>query len=163
MDFFTQGQIQSDISRIEMILNCGVFNLESNLHIMRKSASTELMICLHDLLQKCNAENVRITFTDHMDVTSDISDITDLVAKIRNAVCHITSELHMASDNVRFSFNVAYGQVNVAQIGDIKLKSDFPDDVAFFFGTLRIYLKRHIIRAFLEAKSNLSPLIKQSP
>ena len=37
------------------------------------------------------------------------------------------------------------------QIGDLKLTSDYDDDVAFFYGTNRLYLKRHIIRAFEEA------------
>ncbi len=36
---------------------------------------------------------------------------------------------------------------------------DYADDVAFIFGYQRIYLRRHIFRAFDEAKANLEPAI----
>lgn len=45
------------------------------------------------------------------------------------------------------------------QINDIEIKSEFDDDVCFFFGTQKIYFKRHILRAFEEAKQKLIPLL----
>jgi len=163
MDVFTRFEIQVDILRLETILNCGIFNQEQFSHPLRQSAFTELMICLNDLLQKSKNEGLRIAFTDNVDITPDISDITDLVNTIRNAVCHIHSPSHMLTDTIKFTFNTAYGKGAVAKINDIVITSDFPDDIAFFFGKERIYMKRHIHRAFLEAKDKLLPLISQSP
>jgi hypothetical protein len=52
---------------------------------------------------------------------------------------------------------VAYGKCNLAKIHDLELKSEYEDDTAVFFGTNRLYFKRHIVRAFNEAQSLLAP------
>lgn len=126
---------------------------------MKQSAFTELIICLHDLLQKCRKSGVPVEFTEAVDITSDVANVADLVASIRGAVCHITSKTHQLHDEGgKFTFNVSYGATTLAVIGDTEIKSEFNDDVCFFFGKRRIYLNRHIIRAFEEAKTNLIPL-----
>lgn len=42
---------------------------------------------------------------------------------------------------------------------DLMYKSDYEDDVCFFFGKAKIYLSRHIIRAYKEATQALRPLL----
>jgi hypothetical protein len=41
----------------------------------------------------------------------------------------------------------------------IPLVSPVTDDVAFFFGPQRLYLRRHILRAFDEARKNLAAVL----
>jgi hypothetical protein len=45
------------------------------------------------------------------------------------------------------------------KVDDLELKSDYTDDIAVFYGKNRLYLKRHIVRAFEEASTKLRPLI----
>lgn len=43
------------------------------------------------------------------------------------------------------------------KIGDLELNSDYEDDIAVFYGRNRLYFKRHIVRAYTEAKQLLAP------
>jgi len=46
----------------------------------------------------------------------------------------------------------------------ISLTSDYTDDICFFFGVEKIYLRRHVLRAFEETKRQLVPLLpRESP
>lgn len=153
------AEILMDVRRIQEILKTNIFAPENAMHPLKQSAFTELMICLHDLLQKCKKSSVPVEFTEAVDITADVSNVTDLVSSIRGAVCHITSKTHQLHDEGgKFTFNVNYGAGTFGLIGCVEIRSDFADDVCFFFGKRRIYLKRHIIRAFEEAKANLIPL-----
>lgn len=159
IDHNFNSEILIDIRRCEKILKTNIFASENAGHPLKQSAFTELMICLNDLLQKSKKSGLPVKFTDAVDITSDVTNVTDLVASIRGAVCHITSKTHQLSDEGgKFTFNVSYGATTLALIGDVQIKSEFNDDVCFFFGKRRIYLNRHIIRAFKEAKTNLIPL-----
>lgn len=150
-------EIRMDVDRVQEILKSNIFALEYARHPLKQSAFTELMICLHDLLQKCKKSGVPVDFTEAVDVTSD-TNITDLVSGIRGVVCHITSKTHQLHDeDGKFTFNISYGACVLGSISGVEIKSDFDDDVCFFFGKRKIYLNRHIIRAFEEAKANLIP------
>ena len=46
------------------------------------------------------------------------------------------------------------------KIGDLEQSSLYEDDICFFFGSKGIYLNRHIVRAYTEAKEKLDPLYK---
>jgi len=54
---------------------------------------------------------------------------------------------------------VAFGKANLMKLGDVELRGDYDDDVAIFYGTNRLYLKRHIIRALHEAQEQLEPML----
>ena len=60
----------------------------------------------------------------------------------------------------KIRFVVVYGKIPAAILlpGEGAIGSDYDDDVCFWFGTNKLYLKRHILRAFEEAKRNLIPL-----
>jgi hypothetical protein len=58
------------------------------------------------------------------------------------------------------AFNIVDGKLIFPEVeGAITQSCYYEDDTAFFFGVHRIYLKRHIVRAFEEAKLKLLPLI----
>lgn len=155
-----QFEIEHDISRIKAILDTDIFAQENMSHPLIPSAFTELIICLNDLLQKSDdLAKSRVSFTDDIEITAKLKDITDLVSKVRNAVCHIPSGAHQIENtDLIFTFNVIYGEGTLAQFGAHSFRSEYTDEVCFFFGTNRIYLKRHIIRAFQEAKHKLVQL-----
>ena len=60
------------------------------------------------------------------------------------------------------SFNVVFGKGISMNINGKDFCSDYEDDTCFFFGEQKLYLKRHIIRAFEEAKNYLSNLLEEN-
>jgi len=56
---------------------------------------------------------------------------------------------------------VVYGKHSLLKSGDLELKSDYEDDTAVFYGKNRIYLKRHVVRAYNEAQELLLPHMKR--
>lgn len=148
-DFFVKSQIQSSIGDIKNLLNTGVFNAPI-LRSFQEPVFVSVILKLDDLLQKFRILKERISFKD--DISS--GDITDLVNKIRNAICHLNSGENLLNNETqtKFVFNMLVGKVNAVKIGDnIIAKADYDDDIAFFYGEHRIYLKRHLIRVLNEA------------
>ena len=155
-NFFTKIQIESDINRVTTLMNSGIFNA-SVLRTFQESVFTEIMIKLNDLLQKLDKLKNRIDFKD--DVIGDM-DITDLISKIRNAVCHMDSGEHILENN-KFTFNIAYGKGNILSINGVNITSDYDDDICFFFGENKIYLKRHILRVINEGNNKFKEIYKK--
>lgn len=160
-DFFVKSQIQSNIEDIKTLLYTGVFNAPV-LRPFQEPVFVSIILKLDDLLQKFNGLNQRINFKD------DISkgDITDLVNKIRNAICHLSSGENLLDkeSQLKFVFNMIIGKVNVVQLGDnIVAKSDYDDDITFFYGENRIYLKRHIVRVINESIETAHKLYPDDP
>ena len=164
MEITDQQDCGSNIRRIEQLLSCGVFEIGNSHNVLQPSAFIELVICLHDLLNKTEKIVKRISFTDDVRTNEYVHDITDAVTAIRDACCHINSYKRLFDDQGnRGSFLVIYGKGNLVKIGDLELKSDYEDDVAFFFGKNRLYINRHIVRAFKEAKVLLTPVPSNFP
>lgn len=131
------------------MLTTGVFGA-SVLRPFQEPVFISIILKLDDLLQKFRILNQRINFRD--DISS--GDITDLVNKIRNVICHLNSDENLLDKEtqLKFVFNMVIGKGNIVQIGDnIVAKSEYDDDIAFYYGEHRIYLKRHLIRVLNEA------------
>lgn len=160
LDFFTKTDIKSDIERIQVLLQTEIF-LPANInHPLCKSAFIELLICLRDLMYKAEKYSSRISFDDDVIKSDKISDVTDLIKFVRDALCHPDIPHHyLVKNQIKATFNIAYGKCNFMSFGDITIKSDYEDDICFFFGEQKIYFKRHILRAFEEAQQKLSPLL----
>lgn len=165
------GEVKSDIEtnfrRIEAIFDSNIFSGENLQNPLLQSALVELLIRLRDLMAKSRIHAERVTFDDDINKNVDINDVTDLIKFIRDAVCHVDSENHYMEDGegskklrARLSFNIMFGQGTLGQINEIEFKSDYEDDVCFFFGSQKIYLNRHIKRAYEKAKENLLPIIE---
>lgn len=153
-NFFVKTQIETDFRRVAELINTGVFSA-SVLKVFQESVFTEIMIKLHDLLQKFVILKKRVSFTNDI----DYGDITDLVSSIRNAVCHMESGEHkLKGQQIKFTFNIAYGKCNLMSVGEKKLTSNYQDDICFFFGDNKIYLKRHIIRCVQESEKEIQIL-----
>jgi hypothetical protein len=162
MDFFAQTECSGTIRRIAELINCGIFEQQNSEHVLFHSAFIELMICLRDLLEKAQIYVKRVSFSDDVITNDYVRDIHDAVTAMRDACCHIDSyKKHLGKPQHRASFLTIYGKGILAKIDDIELRSDYPDDMAFFHGTNRLYMKRHIIRCFDEATSLLNPLLSK--
>lgn len=160
LDFFTKDDIENDIGRIQTLLQTEIF-LPTNInHPLCKSAFIDLLICLRDLMYKAEKYSTRINFDDDVLKTDKISDVTDLIKFVRDALCHPDIPHHyLVKGQIKATYNIAFGKCNLIQMGDITIKSDYDDDICFFFGEQKIYFKRHILRAYEEAKTKLLPLL----
>lgn len=164
MDFFTKSDIESAIHRIDELLSCGIFQQQNSHNVLFRAAFIDLLIALRDLMYKSEKLSSRIAFVDDVKKTDKIKDVSDLIKYFRDALCHPDSENnYIEVENIKSTFNVAFGKANLLKIGDFEQSSQYPNDICFYFGSQGIYLKRHIMRAFEEAKSNLLPIIGTNP
>lgn len=160
IDLFAKGEIQESIRRIEELLASEIFLPQNSDSPLVRSAFIETLVCLRDLMYKTEKYAERINFDDDIVKTDKIKDVTDTIKYVRDALCHLDSDKHyVEKGNIRASYNVAYRKVRLLKLGDFEQASDYDDDVCFFFGSQKIYLKRHIIRAFEEARRRLLPLL----
>jgi uncharacterized Fe-S cluster-containing protein len=103
----------------------------------------------------------KINFDDDVMKNEYVNDVSDAIRAVRDACCHINSFKRIFDENKnRGSFNVVYGKCNFMKMGDLDLKNDYEDDIAVFYGKNRLYFKRHIVRAFKEARELIEPLIE---
>jgi hypothetical protein len=160
MDFIEKSEVHADIKRLSDLLACGIFDSTNASHVLFRSAFIETLIVLRNLMYKTEKYSDRIDFKDDIQQTKNVSDITDLIKFVRDALCHPESDNHyIEKDNAKASFNVIFGKGCGVCIGDEKQESSYEDDVAFFFGRQRIFLNRHIRRALDEAKQKLEPIL----
>lgn len=162
IDFFTAADIGQNVHRIEDIYATKIFSPKYAGHPLVKSAFIEVMICLRDLTVKAEKFGTRISFTDDVVITPETHDVTALIKFVRDALCHIGIYNHFViPDQIKASFNINYGKgarMPFQPYSDIELVSDYDDDICFFFGLHKIYLRRHILRAFEDARQQLLPL-----
>lgn len=155
----TREEIKFDIDRIAEILQFDIFKPENRNHPLMLSALTEILVRLRDLLWKSEKLAKRVSFQDDVIIRGKVTDVTDLVVFVRDAVCHLNSKEHDHDQiKARVSFNVIFGKGRLLRSGPLRVESSYENDIAFFFGPQRLYLNRHIVRAFEEARDNLLPI-----
>jgi hypothetical protein len=160
MTIYEEQECTESILTISALLNCGIFKSDNEGHILQGAAFTQLMISLRDLLSKAEKYTQRIAFTDDVLTNNHVRDITDAVTSVRNACCHLDSYEHQCDEKGnRTSFVVVYGKGKFMKFGDLEVECEYDDDVAVFYGRNRLYLKRHIVRAFREAQDLLAPIL----
>lgn len=143
------SDIRTSIQKCEKLFNSGIFSYEGIESPLFEPAVVTLLINLNDLLGKSKKDGVPITFTDHVQITDKIKDVSDLVRECRNAACHIGSGEHLYEGIGKFTFNVICGLIpSACDLNGVKLGSDFADDIAVYYGEKRIYLRRHLLTAF---------------
>lgn len=156
MDFYTKCDIESSINRIDELLRCGIFLPENLCNPLVRSALTELLILVRDLMEKAKKYAEPVEFTDDVNITNKVSNVHQLIKFVRDAICHVDSENRNHDGwNARLSFNIVYGKYTLLKSCDVEVRSDYDDDICFFFGDQRLYLRRHIVRAYEDAKAKL--------
>jgi len=163
MDFYTKSDIESSFRRIDELLMCGIFEPNNSGSPLVRSAITELLILVRDLMAKAKIFAEPVEFSDDVNVTDRVKNVSDAIKFVRDAICHVDSENRNHEEcNARLSCNIVYGRCNMLKIGDVEIKSEYEDDICFFFGNQKLYLRRHIIRAYEEAKEKLLPLVEKA-
>jgi hypothetical protein len=165
----TDPRITKAFNRIQQILDTKILE-EANHHPLQESALIETLIRLDEILGVTDKAGKRVSFTDDVKLfPPKIRDITDTVHRCRHAVCHVRSTSQFADSkglpkgpyspvtpsDYYVEFNAAWNKGVLFDSTGLRLESDYDGDAAFFYGPHRLYLKRHIIRAFEEAKSAL--------
>lgn len=159
---FTAIDICNTTVRINQILATEIFERQNHSNPFVRSAFIELLVGLRHLMYMTEKFGSRISFTDDVIITPAVKDIADLIRLVRNAVCHPELTHHwLVPNQVKATFTIAYGKVGqlILMQGVNCPTSDYTDDVAFMFGLHRIYLRRHIVRAFEQAKDQLRHLL----
>ena len=160
IDFFTKSEIEGAIHRVNELLSCGIFSRQNSQNVLFRAAFIELLIALRDLMYKAEKHSSRIIFDEDVNKTEKIKNVSDLIKYVRDALCHPDSDNHYIEvGNIKATFNVVFGKGVLLKMGDFEQSSQYQDDICFFFGSQRIYLKRHVERAFEEAKVKLKPII----
>jgi hypothetical protein len=163
MDHWDKGDVESAIGHIDKILGSGIFDPRNAGHPLFRAAFVDLLINLRDLMYKAEKYAARISFTEDVTVTQQVNDVTGLIKYVRDALCHPDSDNHyLEKGNIKASFNVIFGKGTLLKMGDFEQSSPHQDDICFLFGSQRIFLRRHVLRAYDEAKSKLVPLLKNA-
>ena len=161
MDSAEQAEMSRTFTTVHELLTSGIFNQQNISHILLKSAFIHLLISLRALMWKSDNYSKRINFTDDVLVQGKVKDVTDLIKYVRDALCHPDSPNLRIGTTVIAPFNIYFGTGCVVQMGGVTHQPLYQDDVYFTFGGQGIYLGRHIIRAFNEARENLLPLMDE--
>lgn len=158
----TRSEIAYSIRKIEAILKTDIFSKRNDHHLFQRAVFIEVLILLRDLMYKSEKEaGLRISFSDDVVITQNVRDVSDLIKTVRDALCHSESRNHYVIEELKTGFFAVYGKTEpLVRVGNEDLFfSDYEDDVCFFFGVHKIYLRRHIIRAFQLARQNLLPFL----
>ncbi|HCH7886556.1 TPA: hypothetical protein ACPYUI_003457 [Raoultella ornithinolytica] len=162
-EFKLVSEIYTSKIDIEKIINSGLLESNKTDNLFFHSLLTRLLILTRDITFKSYKLGNEIDFTDDVNVTNKITNVSMLIKYSRDAACHIDSDNHTSIETgVNFSFNVAFGKGTVAVINNVHFTSDYDDDVCVFIGDQKIYLKRHIYRAANEAISFLKDHFKNT-
>lgn len=120
------------------------------------ACGTHFLIHIHDLAQRAKAIGRTLTFNDDVDLINGITNITDLISKLRNAVCHIRSPSRKFGE-ASFVFGRIVGYMpNGIKFENYTQGCNYPDDVALYYGEYRFYLRRHGTRAIAELRNIFS-------
>jgi hypothetical protein len=161
VDFFDRNEVESSIRRIDELLSCGIFAPGNAGNVLFRAAFIELLIALRDLMYKAEKYVSRVAFADDVLATDQIHDVSALIKYVRDALCHPDSDNHyIEKGNIKSTFDACFGRGVLLKTPDFEQSSPYADDICFFFGSQRILLKRHIVRAFEEAKGKLIPLLQ---
>lgn len=127
---------------------------------LAEAATTNAVIYLNDALQKLSQAGLRI------DTREDVEegDLTDLIARYRNAACHIGSahrRVRMANGHATVSFNVFLNDGPSLNIEGTRI-GPFPNDVAYYYGTIRLLQGRNLVRAYQLAVRKLHKAVREA-
>jgi hypothetical protein len=140
-----------ELNTVKNLLDTGILDDINHPCVeFRSPVFTETVIRLNDILQLLSQHDRRIIYAQDVIQSEDIKDVTDLVNRLRNAACHLNSGNREVSDleNIRilFSFNLVGPKTKLPLVKGFLLENNYADDLAYYYGRDRIYLKRHLYK-----------------
>lgn len=145
------------IYEIESILQTGILSAAGSGHPLFKPALVNVLICLNDLLQRAKQADKRVSFDDDVSyVFGEPKDVTTLINNFRNAVCHMPTRSTVVEGNWA-AWNIAVGPVvGIVEFANRTIGAcPYPGEVVVNMGSLDIFLERHVLRAYSEARQAL--------
>jgi hypothetical protein len=140
--------LESALSTSGRILSSNFYEVD-NPSFLSEACFMMLMVSMKDALMLLSELGRRISFNE--DLPRGV-DVTKAIVDMRNAICHLGSRSRRAHPNgIFFSYGRVVGKGILAKIYDVELSNEYEDDVAFFYGSQRLLLKRHLVRACNEA------------
>lgn len=164
MQYSDAWKIESTFNEISQLFQTGIISSEHVGKPLFRAAFVQILILLRDLMAKAELHGQRISFSDHIEKNEKVTDVTDLIKYIRDAVCHLESPNHLIAKDRQWNatFNVVSGHGAAMRIGNFVLRCEFDDDMRIYFGSQGIYMRRHILRALQEAKEFFEPMLRQA-
>lgn len=135
-----RSAVISGLFDVKTVRETGILEVANVRHPLFKSAVTQTLICLHNLLTLINKRGGSTTV--HDDRGSAV-DLLEVVRAGRNAACHVTSALHQVGPS-RVIFCTSTGPDSGMLIQGVRLGCSFADETAIFYGTNPIYLRRDL-------------------
>ncbi|MFZ1218218.1 MAG: hypothetical protein WAO00_02940, partial [Chthoniobacterales bacterium] len=157
VDFHDSMRLDYECARINEILGTALFQPRiQDCHPLFWSAITEVLINLRDLCWFADKAQARLAWSDDLSPNTLCKDVTDLITFCRDGLCHShTYHKYIDRDTEMVGIkNIVTGKNDPdlpgMRIGGIELRCEYDNEVALFIGKERLYLKRHIVRAFHE-------------
>lgn len=168
MDDWAINEIHDSLDTVGTIIASDIFQEENLHHPWRHAAMIMLFVFLRDLMSKAETYSQRVSFTDDIVITAKVKDVTGAITFFRDALCHLNSPKSFLLPKAPVwklrAITILYEKGRGVAIpgyppGTMFPHSDYEDDICFICGEQKLYLKRHIIRAYEEAKDKLQPFI----
>jgi len=141
--------------RVEQLLQSAVFNPIKPQDVLLWSAIIEILIQLRYLCDLASSIGVTLSWSDDIAPCKDYSHITGLIKFFRDGLCHsdTSHSRSIATDKNTLARSVL-PEKHSHTISGVELSNPYADDVAIFLGANRIFLFRHIVRAFNELRQS---------
>ena len=141
--------LESYLQKCQKLFSTGIFRQHES--PLFQSAIVHLLVLLKELTSMVANDGNRVKFQDDILPSNELKDVTHLIAVCRNAACHILSKENYIAGDIYSTANTIFGYApNIWECGGVLRGCDFADDVAFFYGEYRIYLRRHLLRVVNE-------------
>lgn len=120
----------------------------------------ELIGAVSDLVRQASLAGRRITFTDEVSTQNDTQDITNLLDVMRHSA-YVVGAITPAQRSLLFitpTLNYFGGVGSGYFANGLFFMCPHKNEQAFFIGRDRVYLYRHLMRAYVEAGRYLTSL-----
>jgi hypothetical protein len=145
--------------QLEKLINQGFIEDPENIkHWYYTSVMIAVLVHLDFILQEINNMGAEIDFTDDIPTYKGnrrdaYHNVTTLLHFFRNAACHAATTKRLTPKKAMMAFVYQHG-LKPDRLGMPHL-CQYEDDIAMLMGHHVLYVKRHILRAFKEAKTYL--------
>ncbi|MBI2325891.1 N-6 DNA methylase [Candidatus Collierbacteria bacterium] len=136
VSFIEKNEIYSELSNILKVLNHIQNNQDDSVFIYFFESIVLALREVSYLIEKY--------FSDSLDEIT--KNKIRIITKARNAICHRSSPLNYVSieNKIKFTRNIARGKINLMKVENVEIKSEYKDDVAVFYGNIRVYVVRDV-------------------
>ena len=153
MDRSDQSRVGFACFRIEQLFQSLVADRIGAQHVLFFSVVTEILIQLRDLTSLASDIGTTLLWSDDIARCAYYSNVTELITFFRDGFCHshcFHSRL-IPTDRNTITKSILPGK-QTSKLSGIELSNPYSDDTAIFLGANRIFLFRHIGRAFEELR-----------